>query len=259
MNILVLLKMVPDIVEELMVAPDGKALDADSVRPILSERDDHALEQALLLKEKHGGTLAAIALDTPEIDDVLYTALAKGADRAVKITGAEEGIGTRTAAHLWARALTSIPGLMPTDVILTGVQAIDDLDGQIPPLLSRLLDLPYIGVVSRVTPGPENKTAAIAKEYPGGVHAEFEIRLPALLGIQSAEKTPRYIMVSKVTAAMKTRKIEEVTAPDVEISPLVEIVEMAKSEATGHAEMLEGSPEEIASKVYALMAEHSLV
>ena len=52
MNILVLLKMVPDIVEELEIAPDGKSLDLEAIRPIVSERDDHALEQALLLKEQ---------------------------------------------------------------------------------------------------------------------------------------------------------------------------------------------------------------
>lgn len=259
MNILVLLKMVPDIVEELVVGSDGRALDPDYVRPILSERDDHAFEQGLLLKERHGGTLSAIALDAPEIDDVLFTALAKGADRAVKITGAEPTLGTRAAAHILARVISETPGLLPADVILTGVQAIDDLDGQVPALLSRLLDLPFVGVLSSVTLTPETRTAVASKEYPGGVHADYELPLPAIFGIQSAEKTPRYIMVSKVTAAMKTRKIEEVAAPEVEVSPLVEIIEMTKPEASGHAEILEGSPEEIAGKVYALWAERSLV
>jgi len=51
MNVLVLLKMVPDVVEELEVAPDGKRLDREFLRMILSERDNHALEEALLLKE----------------------------------------------------------------------------------------------------------------------------------------------------------------------------------------------------------------
>jgi electron transfer flavoprotein beta subunit len=259
MNILVLLKMVPDIVEELVVAPEAQALDADYVRTILSERDDHALEEGLLLKERHGGTLTAIALDSPDIDDVLFTALAKGADRAIKITEAEPGIGTRAGAHILARVLSSLPGLMPADLILTGVQAIDDLDGQVPPLLSHLLNLPYMGIVSRVAVNAGTNTVATSKEYPGGVRAEFELPLPAVLGIQSAEKTPRYIMVSKVTAVMKTRKIEEVPAPAVESAPLVEILQMTKPEATGHAEMLEGSPDEIAKKVYTLLAERSIV
>lgn len=259
MNILVLLKMVPDIVEELVVAPEGKALDADYVRTILNERDDHALEEGLLLKERHGGTLTAVALDAPEIDDVLFTALAKGADRAVKITGAEPALGTRAAGHILAQVLSTTSGLMPADIILTGVQALDDLDAQVPPLLSHLLNLPYIGIVSRVAVNAAAKTALVSKEYPGGMRAEFELNLPAILGIQSAEKTPRYIMVSRVTAVMKTREIEEVSAPSVLPDSLVQVLEMTKPESTGHAQMLEGSPEEVAKQVYDLLAERSIV
>ena len=64
---------------------EGESLDLELLRLIASERDDHALEQALLLKERHEGTVTVLALDAPEVDDALYTALAKGADRAVKI------------------------------------------------------------------------------------------------------------------------------------------------------------------------------
>ena len=98
MNILVLLKMVPDVIEELEVAPDGKALDTEFLRLIINERDAHALEEALLLKEKHGGQVTVLALDAPEVDDTLFTALAKGADRAVKITALEPGLTTRATA-----------------------------------------------------------------------------------------------------------------------------------------------------------------
>ena len=87
MHILVLLKMAPDVVEELEIAPDGKSLDLDYLRLILSESDDHALEEALLLKERHNAKVTVLALDAPEVDDALFTALAKGADRAVKVVG----------------------------------------------------------------------------------------------------------------------------------------------------------------------------
>src|SRR5512136_109712 len=77
MNLFVLLKTVPDTVEELSVAADGKSLDAEWLRFKLGDADEHALEQALLLKEKHGGTLTVVALDAPELDDSLFTVLAK--------------------------------------------------------------------------------------------------------------------------------------------------------------------------------------
>ena len=87
MKILVLMKMVPDIVEELEVASDGTSLDREYLRFIVNERDDYALEQALLLKDRLRAAVTVVAPEAPEIDDVLHTALAKGADRVIKIVG----------------------------------------------------------------------------------------------------------------------------------------------------------------------------
>jgi electron transfer flavoprotein beta subunit len=67
MNIVVVLKMVPDVVEELELAEGGASLDADALRMVPSESDEHALEQALLLKERGGGQVTVVALDAPEV------------------------------------------------------------------------------------------------------------------------------------------------------------------------------------------------
>jgi len=252
MNILVLLKMVPDVVEELEIAPDGKSLDASSVRMILSERDDHALEEALLLKERYGGTVTVLALEAPEIDEALFTALAKGADRAIKISGGS--LTTSAAARLFSHVLPTVPG--PADLILTGVQAIDDLDGLVAPILSRLLGLPYMGVVTAVKIA--DKTATVVREYAGGVRGEFEVPLPAVLGIQSAEQPPRYVPVAKVRAAMKSQKIESISAPATS-QPAVEILQMTKPQVAGRAEILEGSPEEVAGKICEILVARGLL
>jgi electron transfer flavoprotein beta subunit len=259
MNILVLLKMVPDVVEELEVAPDGKSLDTSFLRTIVNERDEHALEQALLLKERYEGTVTALAVDAPEIDDVLFTALAKGADKAVKISDVEEGLTTRATARLVAQTLSTVPGLLPVDLILTGVQAIDDLDGQMAPLLSRLLELPYVGIVTQVDVDASTGTATVVKEYAGGVRGEFEVSLPAVLGVQAAEKPPRYVPVAKVRAAMKSQTIESIPAPEVTLPTLLEVLEMAKPVVAEQAEILEGTPEEIADRVCAILSERGLL
>src|SRR3989337_516301 len=256
MNILVLLKMVPDVIEELEVASDGKALDTEFLRLIINERDAHALEEALLLKEKHGGQVTVLALDAPEVDDTLFTALAKGADRAVKITALEPGLTTRATASRLAQVVPTVPNLCPADLILTGCQAIDDLDGMLAPLLACELDRPYLGLVSRVEADPAAQKATVLKEYPGGVHGEFEVPTPAVLGIQAAEKPPRYIPVAKVRAVMKSQTIESVPGPPTADAgpPAVEVLQLAKPEATTHAEMLEGSPEEVAAKLGEILA-----
>jgi electron transfer flavoprotein beta subunit len=259
MNVLVLLKMVPDVVEELEVAADGKSLDTSFLRTILSERDDHALEQALLLKERHGGKITVLALDAPDMDDVLFTALAKGADRAVKITDASEGLTTHAAARLCAQVIATGPGMLPVDLILTGVQAMDDLDGLSAPLLAQQLGFAYVGVVTSVTPDAAGKNATVIKEYAGGVRGEFSVSLPAVLGAQAAEKPPRYVPVAKVRAAMKAQTIETVTAPGDAGAALVEVRQMSKPVVSSHAEMLEGSPEQIAGKLCELLAKRGLL
>lgn len=259
MNTVVLIKMVPDIVEELEIAPDGRSLDPSVLRMVINERDDHALEQALVLKERHGGSVTVLALEVPEVDDVLFTALAKGADRAMKISGIEPGSGTWVAAHTFAQVLSTVPGLLPADLILTGVQAIDDVDGQVGPIIARLLELPYAGIVTRVQADATARTATVLREYAGGVRGEFEIPLPAVLGIQSAEKPPRYTPVAKVRAAMKSQRIESIPAPAEPVPAQIEVLQMKKPEAVEHAVMLEGSPEELVGKICDLLASRGLL
>ncbi len=105
------------------------------------------------------------------------------------------------------------------------------------------------------------RTASVVREYPGGVRGEFQAPLPAVLGIQAAEKPPRYVPVAKVRAAMKSQKIESAGAPALAEGgpPTPELVEMKKPEAAGHAEMLAGSPEEASGKLVSILAERGLV
>ena len=261
MDIVVVLKMVPDTVEELTLAADGIGLDRDEVRMILSEYDDRALEEALLLKERHGGTVTVLALDAPELDEALFAALAKGADRAVKVTGAGEGPTTREAATVLGQVLEREQSLKPVDLILTGVQAIDDLDGLLAPLLANLLGLPFLGVVILVSVDSSARKAMATKECPAGFQARFEVDLPAVLGIQSAEKPPRYVPVSKMRAAMKSRTIELLPAPTAGEAAMAapELLEMEKPEEAVQAEFLEGSLEEVSEQLCEILSGRSLM
>jgi electron transfer flavoprotein beta subunit len=257
MNLFVLLKTVPDTVEELTVAADNKSLDAEWLRFKLSDADEHAVEQALLLKEKHGGKLTVVALDAPELDDSLFTVMAKGADRVVKLCGEIGNIQSFSAAALFAEFLKSQGDPLPADtLILLRSQAMDDLEGEIGPVLANSLGLPYVGVVTGVR--PEGAGITVTKEFAGGLRGEFTLPLPAVLGVQSAEKPPRYVPIAKVRAAMKAATLESV-----DVSPTVAarfpIEKMYMPEVAGHAEMLEGSPEEVADRLVDLLAQQSLI
>ena len=258
MNLFVLLKTVPDTVEELTVAADEKSLDTEWLRYKLSDSDEHALEQALLLKEKHRGTVTVVAIDAPEMDDTLFTALAKGADRAVKLAGELGAVRSFGVARLFADFLKGPGGAVPADtLILLRGQAIDDLEGEIGPFLAGLLGLPYVSVVTGVT--LEGAAVTALKEFSGGLRGEFTAPLPAILGIQSAEKPPRYVPIAKVRAAAKTAKLETVDAPAPDAPARYEVEKLYRPVVAGKAQMLEGSPEEVADRLAQLLAEQSLI
>jgi len=259
MKILVLMKMVPDIVEELEVAGDGKSLDQEFLRFIVNERDEYALEQALLLKDRLQATVTVVAPEAPEVDDVLFTARAKGADRVIKVVGLPVPSGARATAAALAATLPLIDGVLPADLVLSGCQAIDDLDGFVAPLLAAALDLPYLGLVSRVALDAGAATAVVSKEYAGGVMGRFELTLPALLGIQGCEKPPRYVPIAKVRAAIAAGGIETVAASGESAVAPLEVTAMAKPEAAGHAEMLQGSARDVAEKVADILAARGLL
>jgi electron transfer flavoprotein beta subunit len=241
--------MVPDVVEELVVAGDGTSLDANAVRLKLSESDEHALEEAVLLKEKFGGAVTVLAPDVPDVDDVLFTAAAKGADRLIKLSGEWAGIKMRAMAEALSSYLRSQSGLLAGDtLILTGSQAIDDVEGEVAACISEHLALPYVAVVTAI--GLENggAKATVIKEFAGGLRGEFVVPLPAVIGVQSASKPPRYVPVAKIRASMKSAKIESVSAAAPGAGALP-IQKMYIPAAGGKAEMLSGTPEEISAKI----------
>ena len=249
MNIIVLARLVPDLVDELVIDESGAALDLMFARWIINELDDHAIEEAILLKERGGGTVTVIAPDLDGADDVLFTAAAKGADKLIKLTGDFVEVNNHALARIVAAHIKDLQA----DLILTGVQAHNDLDGSVGPMLAEILGLPYVGYVSSVT--VNDGKAVIHKEYPGGLLAEMDVTLPAVLGIQVAEEPPRYVAVSKVRQAMKDSSIEEQDASDLDLNGAAAVGRMFQPEAASQAEMITGDPEEVTDKLVSLFKE----
>jgi electron transfer flavoprotein beta subunit len=249
-HIVVPVKLVPDLVEELEISDSGTALDMTWLRLIINEFDDHAIEQAILLKEKYGGEVTIVAPEMEGMDDVLFTAAAKGADRLIKLTGDfEEGVNN----HALARAYAATVKELNPDLILTGVQGNNDLDGSIGPILAEFLGMSYVGYVAGVSLDVEMVT--VQKEYPGGLVAEIDASLPAILGIQAAESPPRYVAVSKVRQMMQTATIEELETTELDHAGGLDVTRMYLPEAAERAEMIEGDEEEIAAKLVEIFKE----
>jgi electron transfer flavoprotein beta subunit len=253
MRLIVAMRQLADLVEELEVDTDGTDIDREFVKFVSNEWDEAALEEALLVKEATGGHVTVVALDEPDVDQTLYTALAKGADRAVKLTGGPEGwLPTRTRAGLLGAWLEG----ESFDAVLTGVQAADDLDGQLAGLLGARLGLPHAAVVVRVEPAGDRVT--VAQELGGGTVVEEEITTPAVLGVQAARQAPRYAPITRIREAMKAGGLEEVPVGEVAPSAGPEVRRLFPPEKAGHAEMLTGTPADVAAKIVELIRARGL-
>lgn len=249
MKIAVPVKFVPDLVEELTIDASGAALDTAWLRLIISEFDDHAVEQAVILKERGGGEVTVLSAEADGVDDFLFTTAAKGADKLVKLTGDFSAVNNHALGKAFAEAVKTIQ----PDLVLTGVQAHNDLDGSLGPLLAEYLGMPFVGYVAGVTVTGDKVVAR--KEYAGGLVAEVEVKLPAVLGIQASETPPRYVAYSKIRQVMGTAKIEEQAAEGLDANSGVTVSRMFQPESAERATMLEGSPEDVSDKLIGIFKE----
>jgi electron transfer flavoprotein beta subunit len=251
MNIIVPVKLVPDLVEELSIDASGTALDTAWLRMIINEFDDHAIEQAILLKEKTGAQVTVLSTNIEGVDDA---AAARGADRLIKLNGDFENAMNN---HALARALATLLQDLKPDLILTGVQAHNDLDGSIGPQLANFLGMPYVGYISGVNVSGD--VVVVRKEYPGGLIGEMQVSLPALLGIQAAEQPPRYVAISKVRQMMKTMSIEELDLATLDSKGAPVVNRMFQPETTERATMLSENVEEAANQLVNIFKESGVL
>jgi electron transfer flavoprotein beta subunit len=249
-RIVVPIKQVPDLVEELELSDDGTDIEREFLQFVVNEFDDYALEEAILIKEAAGAEVIVVALDDPDIDQTLYAALAKGADRAVKLTGTGASDGW-VDSHARAAVVAGWLEGQDADLVLTGVQAADDLDGQLASLLGAQLGIPHVAVAVSVE--AKDGTATVQQEFSGGNSADLEVRLPAVVGVQSARQAPRYVPITRIRQAMQAGGIETVEVATPVASSGFHVRRLYPPEAAGHAEMLAGSADHVAERIIELI------
>jgi electron transfer flavoprotein beta subunit len=261
------MKAVPDLVEEIELGPDGTAIDREFLTFVTSEWDAQALEEALLLKQASGAEVVAVGLaEDPDIDQILYTALAKGADAAVKLAAAGGAAGalgpSGTQGADRAALLVAYLADQPADLVITGVQAADDLDGQLPSRLAALLGLAHVSVVIGVeaaVPDGGGASVTVRQEFAGGRSHELQVQMPAVIGVQSARQAPRYAPITRVRQAMSAGGLSEVTVTPGAAGGGLVVRRLRRPGATGRAEMMTGSPGEVAGQIVGLLRARGLV
>ncbi len=199
MNILVCVKQVPDTAAVIVPSADGKAIEAEDLPWVMNPYDEYALEEALRMRERFGGTVTAICVGPARAQATLRAAAAMGADQVVHLADpAFEG----SDAHATARILAAAIRGMECDLIWCGKVAVDDACGYVGTALGELLGLPHIAGVVKVEIADGK---VIAHREMGTATAVVRCPLPAVLTADKGLNEPRY---PKAIDIMKAKRKE---------------------------------------------------
>ncbi|MFB0521295.1 MAG: electron transfer flavoprotein subunit beta, partial [Desulfatiglandales bacterium] len=208
--------------------------------------DNYAIEEAILLKEKHGGTVTGITVGSEEDEEVLRRCLAMGADRAIRI---EAGDVSRFDSFGISKILSRVVKDLPFDLLFTGVLADDDYCGMVGMMMAEELGINHANMVTAIE--IENGKARTTSELEGGLGEVSLIALPALLAIQTGINEPRYVSILGIRKAakkeLKVMDLSELGISDEDLSPRTIIEEVYLPPETEGAQILTGDPDKIAS------------
>ena len=205
----------------------------------LNEPDAYALEEALRLKEKHGGEVVVCSAGPARAGQVIREALARGADRAIHVES--EGLSSADAVTV-ADALAAAIRDEAFDLVLTGLQSDDQGFGQVGVVLAEKLGMPHATIIMEVQVSESG--LRVKRELEGGWFQWMALPLPALLTIQSGINQLRYATLKGIMAAKK-KEIRKVT-PAAAAAPAQRIVTVYFPEKAKKTQMISGSPAEAA-------------
>jgi electron transfer flavoprotein beta subunit len=256
MEILVCVKRVPDTAEnEIEIMSDGTGIEEEDLVYSVNEWDNYAVEEAIQIRDKVGGSVTVISVGDDESEEVLRREMAMGADKGILLSddAFENSDGRGIAAILKAAIEKG-----QYDLVLTGAQA-DDGAGQVGGMLAAMLDWPYASLVNFIDTG-DGKNIKVGREIEGGNQELNEIELPCVLSIQTGINEPRYVGIRGI------RKVASVEIPTQGAGDLgvaadavgadgakVKRIDYFTPELGDGAEMIEGSMEEKIEKLIEML------
>jgi electron transfer flavoprotein beta subunit len=221
----------------------------------LNEPDAYALEEALRLKEKHGGEVVVCSAGPARAAQVIREALARGADRAIHVES--DALATADANGV-AEALAAAIRDEQVDLVLTGLQSDDQGFGQVGVVLAEKLGMPHATIIMEVqkhdsadAPG----ALRVKRELEGGWFQWVSLPLPALLTIQSGINQLRYATLKGIMAAKK-KEIKKVAAP-ASAQTTQRIASIYFPEKGKKTQMLPGSPADAAKELVKRLREEA--
>ncbi len=243
MNIIVCIKQVPAKDAPLSIA--GNWIKESDIGFEMNEPDSYALEEALRLKEKHGGEVIALSMGPERVKQTIKEALAKGADRGIHI--ADDNFAQLDPLGS-AKALAAAIKKERVELVLTGLQSDDHGFGQTGVLLAALLDLPHATIIMQIE--IQDAKMRLKRELEAGWFQHIECPLPAVLSIQSGINKVRYATLKGIMAAKK-KDLASITRESLGVvhESTQKIEKIYIPTKTKKTEFLTGNPKEVATKL----------
>ncbi|MGY1842199.1 electron transfer flavoprotein subunit beta/FixA family protein [Modestobacter sp. SYSU DS0875] len=212
MDIVVLVKQVPDSGSERKLDPADNTVARAAADNVINEMDEYAIEEALTLKEAHGGEVTVLTVGPDTATDAIRKALSMGADKAVHVSDpAIHGACAPQTSAVLAAALSRLS----YDLVLCGAASTDGQVSVMPALLSERLGIPQLSGARKLT--VEGATARVERQTDGG-YWELEAQLPAIVSTWDTINEPRYPSFKGIMAAKK-KPVETLTLADLGIDP----------------------------------------
>ena len=243
MNIIVCVKQVPAKDAPLSIA--GNWIRESDIGFEMNEPDSYALEEALRLKEKHGGEVIALSMGPERVKQTIKEALAKGADRGIHIADNNFALLDPLSS---AKSLAAAIQQQKHDLVLTGLQSDDHGFGQTGVLLAGVLDVPHATIIMAIE--VDGQKLKLKRELEAGWFQHIECPLPAVLTIQSGINKVRYATLKGIMAAKK-KEITTIARESlgVSVEPTQRVERIYVPTKTKKTEFLTGTPKEVASKL----------
>ncbi|RNF40896.1 electron transfer flavoprotein subunit beta/FixA family protein [Planococcus salinus] len=256
MNIYVLVKRTFDTEEKLVIS--GGKIQEDGAEFIINPYDEYAIEEAINVRDAHGGEVTVVTIGGEEAEKQLRTALAMGADKAVLINTEDDLDETDqfTTAYILAEYLKD----KDADLILGGNVAIDGGSGQVGPRVADLLDINYVTTITSLE--IDGDKAKIVRDIEGDAE-ELEASLPLLVTAQQGLNEPRYPSLPGIMKAKK-KPLEELELDDMDIDeddvePKTETIEVYLPPAKEAGRILEGEVADQVSELVSLLRSEAKV
>ena len=257
MKILVPIKQVSILDDEYEMRDDGRDVDEDFFETDLNEFDHFAVEEALLIKESVGDDVEVVIVTVgdEDADDALRTALAKGAERGIRVWDDTLVDADRIAI---AKVLAKVVEREAPDMVFTGAQSADFGHATTGMALAGLLGWPHAAVVSKLEFTPGAESATLHRELEGGLEEIMSIRCPAVLSIQLGINQPRYASLRGIRQA-RQKPVDELGLDDLGLSESdvasASRVRRMYAPEKGQAEIIEGSAAEQALRLAEIIKE----